>query len=321
MTRESLASQLNIQLRTLDEFAANKDSYYMPERREHKGNGRLRTINEPLRPLMKIQSALKEIFFYQVDFAEYLTGGIKRRNHIDGVRLHAKRRSVLSEDIKDFFPSVSFHIIEQIWRVFFGCPPEVANLLTELTTYRGYLPQGAPTSTYLANLVFFDNEPGMVREFAELGLKYSRHVDDMNLSAIRLLDDKTVSFVRSRIETVLNTRGCTLNVTKSRLQNRSMPCRVHGLLINAGRPTKGRKQIANIRAAINELEKRVTESSAGQEEIEILFRTGLGRVSELQQYQATKAQPMRARLNELKKVASQRWPTFLAPHFKLASHH
>ena len=282
MTLESIALALEIPLDDLKAIAANKDQFYLPERREPKGNGKFRIINEPIGSLKKLQLGLLKLFFRKVEFASYLSGGIKRKSHVNSVRRHAKSDSVLTEDIRDFFSS-----------------------------YKDRLPQGARTSTALANLVFFDSEPQMVRDFRRMGLKYSRHVDDMNVSSRRPLGDKTIAFVRSRISEILNTRGCCLNEKKHKIQDRSKPCRIHGLLINAGRPTKGRRQIANIRAAIKELESSVMLPLSNQGEFESLFRKALGRVSEIQPYQPVKARPMRIRLDRVKKVALQRWPTFM----------
>lgn len=311
-TAESVALQLDVPLESLASFATDADAFYKPERREPKGNGKFRIINEPLPPLKEIQSRIVRACFHPVEFAKHLSGGISKRSYLQSVRLHSAGKAVITEDIQDFFPSISKKTVKKIWRDFFGFPAEVAELLSGLTTCKGFLPQGAPTSTYLANLVFFDCEPEMVEKLTRLGLKYSRHVDDMNVSSGEKIDAKLQLLIRELIGSMLATRQCRLNERKRRIQDRSMPCRVHGLLVNAGRPTKGKKAIANIRAAVKELESRVTSSSADQGQVETLFRKASGRVAELNQIQPTKARPLQSRLSQVKTTASQRWPLFCA---------
>jgi len=66
---------------------------------------------------------------------------------------HLGKPMVLALDVKDFFPSVGHgHVYKMFTRL--GCSPDVARALTQLTTHRHQLPQGAPTSPVVANLVF-----------------------------------------------------------------------------------------------------------------------------------------------------------------------
>src|SRR6185436_20457188 len=66
---------------------------------------------------------------------------------------HLGKHLVVRIDIQDFFSSITDRQIYSVWADKLGNSPPVASLLTTLTTYRRHLPQGAPTSTYLANLV------------------------------------------------------------------------------------------------------------------------------------------------------------------------
>ena len=76
--------------------------------------------------------------------------------------LHVQAKTVVNLDISSFFESVSHVQVRRLWQHFFDFPPEVADLLTALTTYKGHLPRGAPASSYLGNLIFWDLEPQLV---------------------------------------------------------------------------------------------------------------------------------------------------------------
>src|SRR5690606_42051319 len=79
-----------------------------------------------------------------------------------------RSRIVINEDISGFFPSTSAEHVFNIWHELFGCSQEVSQCLTQLTTRRGELPQGAITSSFLANLVFWQDEPRSEEHTSEL---------------------------------------------------------------------------------------------------------------------------------------------------------
>jgi hypothetical protein len=63
------------------------------------------------------------------------------------------RNSVPLADMKNFFPYISHHQVFEVFRRN-DFSPDVSHILTKLTTYKEGLPQGAPTSPIIANLVF-----------------------------------------------------------------------------------------------------------------------------------------------------------------------
>ena len=71
----------------------------------------------------------------------------------------------------------------------------VAILLAKLCTRRGSLAQGAITSTYLANLALYREEPELYRKLSAIGASYTRFVDDMHASVRRRLEPATLTRV------------------------------------------------------------------------------------------------------------------------------
>ena len=100
----------------------------------------------------------------------------------DNARLHLGARCLVTIDIKNFFPSITPSQVRAVFREILNCSPTISYLLTGLTTCRGRLPQGAPTSPLLANLVLsgFDGEIRAVCE--QNGIRYSSWVDDLAFS-------------------------------------------------------------------------------------------------------------------------------------------
>jgi RNA-directed DNA polymerase len=64
-----------------------------------------------------------------------------------------------------------------------GCSPKIASILTHLTTHNFELPQGTPTSTHIANLIFLPNDFLIISYCKNNNLTYSRFVDDLVFSS------------------------------------------------------------------------------------------------------------------------------------------
>ena len=112
-----------------------------------------RTINPPKNELKEIQKRINNFLVGNLSIPEYAFGGIKRRDNVKNARYHKGQKFVFQTDLKDFFPFITNKMVNDMF-VRIGFSHDVASMLTKLTTYKGHLPQGAPTSTTIANLVF-----------------------------------------------------------------------------------------------------------------------------------------------------------------------
>ncbi|MEM6529109.1 MAG: reverse transcriptase family protein, partial [Chloroflexota bacterium] len=97
-------------------------------------------------------------------------------------------RTVITADIQDFFPSTTRYRVRQFWRnqtTYRGGPQfndAEVQLLTNLTTYRGALPQGAPTSPMLSNLINRELDVRLHKLVTQSGGRYTRYADDLVFS-------------------------------------------------------------------------------------------------------------------------------------------
>lgn len=109
------------------------------------------------------------------------TGFERGRSIVDNARPHVGRRVVVKMDVIDFFPSTDAERVERYFRRI-GWRRSVARELTRLVTFEGGLPQGAPTSPRLSNLVNHGLDAqlqGLVQAFAG---RYTRYADDITIS-------------------------------------------------------------------------------------------------------------------------------------------
>jgi hypothetical protein len=180
---------------------------------------------------------------------------IRGRNTLTNAVPHLGCAVLIKLDIKDFFPSVTREMLEPyLWRFVFQEPHALERVLDLCTTDRG-LPQGAPTSPILANLVLrrFDIA---AYQFANLtGAKYTRYADDLTFSLVE--DDpikarKIVNGVRS----MLADQGFELNEKPNKLKilRGHQAQQVCGITLNSGKPTISKKQRRQVRAARHAIE-------------------------------------------------------------------
>lgn len=141
-----------------------------------------RVINPPKEELKKIQKYINNYLVENVRMPEYAFGGIKGKDNIKNARHHKGQEYVFQTDLKDFFPRITHKMVYEMY-VRVGFSPDVASLLTKLTTYKGHLPQGAPTSTTIANLVFMPTGMALQSIAEREGLRFTTFVDDVTMSS------------------------------------------------------------------------------------------------------------------------------------------
>ncbi len=117
-----------------------------------------------------------------IPLPEYAYGGVKHKDNIRNARFHKGQKFVFQTDLKDFFPFITHKMVYEMFRRN-GFSPDVSSLLTKLTTYKGHLPQGAPTSTTIANLIFVPTGTELQAIAEREGLRFTTFVDDVTMSS------------------------------------------------------------------------------------------------------------------------------------------
>ncbi len=172
----------------------NIDSYYYMKEEPKKdrqtgkikldenGKAKMRKIF-PSKGRLKLVQKNLELYFKTFHFPPYIMGGIKKRDNVKCVNTHKGNKFHFLTDIESFFPSITSEMVRFTLEKT-GFPRYVAEYITKLFTYKGFVPQGAPTSTFMANLVFFVNADKRIKGFCEKkGLTYTRFVDDLWFSS------------------------------------------------------------------------------------------------------------------------------------------
>jgi RNA-directed DNA polymerase len=207
-----------------------------------------RMIRNPTDELKSVQRLIKDRVFGDCAFDSEVQGGVPGRSPKSNALKHVGARVLVTVDVKGFYDNVDHRIVFQTLREL-GYGTAVARLITKLTTRRGLLPQGAPTSNVIANLVLARPVDAPTRLQAEsTSTNFTRFVDDIGLSG-----DKPTALIGD-VARRLSSRGLSIHRgEKLKIRPRSVPQTITGLNINSGRPTVPRPYRDSVRAAIYRL--------------------------------------------------------------------
>lgn len=294
----ALALALGVPEATLIEVSSNASVRYRLAKPIKKPDGSIRQPFDALEPLKDIQRRIKDRLFSGVAFPDYLTGSLKGRDYRVNAKLHSDARIVVCEDIEGFFPSTSAFVVHDIWRGLFEFSEEVSELLTALTTREGSLPQGAITSSYLANLAFWRHEPDLHERFAKSGIRYSRYVDDITVSASRFLSKPELSQIIAAVYGMLRKQGYKAKRRKHEVFTSRRRMIATKLVINK-RPALSANERSQIRAAVHQLERRLACNAPSADAIAELNSVS-GRVGKLKAFHPAKGKALMERVRNLR---------------------
>lgn len=192
-----------------------------------KKDGGSRQILAPDPLLKTIQKNILRHILAGLKLSPYATAYHKGAVISDNASPHIGKSLLLKLDIRDFFGSITFPMIQQ--RVFSSryFPPAVGTMLTALCCYRDYLPQGSPASAAISNLVMKPFDEYMGNWCGERRIAYSRYCDDMTFSG-----EFEVREVKSKVKGFLGAMGFELNPAKTKVLTRHVRQTVTGIVVN-----------------------------------------------------------------------------------------
>lgn len=256
----SLARQLSISELELNYLADNASFLYSIAKDIVKpnGGGIRRTYNAKPR-LKQILKRLRVRVLEHVNLPSYVSAGRKGASYIDNAKTHLNSHSLLSEDVQKFFPSVSIAQVKRIFQYLYIMSPEVAELLSKLTTKDGYLPQGSPVSGSIANVVFFDKEPSLVKSLTDKNLKYTRYYDDIHISSPSSDISRDVGSIRSKVYGMLKSVGVEPHKSSDKCNFAHVGQRmvVHGIIVNNEDLSPNPKLISDVRAILFQIRREL----------------------------------------------------------------
>lgn len=248
-TFKELAKNLGINETLLKGYACSAHKfyreYYLPKKRK----GEKRRITSPNKILKNIQKWVLNEVLLKEHIHPMATGFAKGKSIKTNAIIHLSKKHLLSLDIKNFFPSIKRSHVIKVFRKIFQ-DEDLCIGLTRLTTYRNSLPQGAPTSPALSNIVFFNIDNKIFQICQKRNISYSRYADDLTFGANNKGDLLKIYPI---IIDILKHNGFTINTNKTKFMSAKNRMNVTGLNLNKGIAAVPRSIKRELRAKLHSL--------------------------------------------------------------------
>lgn len=192
-----------------------------------KKNGSLRTIQAPRLYLKVIQHYILDCILSTAKISDSAFGFRPGASPAGGAQIHAGCRYLWNTDIRDFFPTIKKAQVVQAFQVL-GYTLESSNWLSAICCLNEALPQGAPTSPTLSNIVFHTIDLTVEEICRSKNIQYSRYADDLSFSS----QTPIPSHFQDEIISLLRRCGFEVHPGKSRLMGPMCRREVTGLTVN-----------------------------------------------------------------------------------------
>lgn len=242
-TRDDLAELLGIKKSVLTYvlYKAKVDSFYTSFEIPKKTGG-TRQIDAPTGALKSIQQRLayalwecqKTLHAEQNIHANISHAFEKKKGIITNAQIHRNKYLVLNLDLEHFFESFHFGRVSGYFEKNkdFLLPHDVAIIVAQLTCYQGHLPQGAPSSPIITNLICQIFDMRILKIAKKYKLDYTRYADDLTFSTNdRSFAEKKKLFIEE-LEAEIVKAGFAINQKKTRMCLRDSQQMVTGLVVN-----------------------------------------------------------------------------------------
>lgn len=243
-----------------------------------KKTGGVRRISAPMPRLKELQRKLLDDVLAKLPVHEAAHGFLRGRSIVSGALPHVGHPVVINVDLENFFPTVTFPRVKGLYRSF-GYGEQVATLLALLCTepevaevtldgqrwfvHRSgrFLPQGAPTSPQLTNLLCRRLDAHLEKAAGAFGFTYTRYADDLSFShpggtdalGEALPTGEAVRKLLGRVRFLVERAGFRVHPAKTRVMRKGRRREVTGVLVH-DRPRVARERLRQFRAALHHLE-------------------------------------------------------------------
>ena len=222
-----------------------------------KKSGTDRCIHAPIKGLKSLQKVLAFILQCVYKPHNAATGFIKNKSIVENAKLHINSRYVYNIDLKDFFSSIEqgrvraclqlkpFNLnsktinIERLNIAYIIASLCCTRIEVERKNNAGewqkeicnVLPQGAPTSPIITNIVCQRLDYLLTGVANRFGLRYSRYADDITFSSMHNVYKPESDFIKE-LNRIITEQGFHIKENKTRLQKNGYRKEVTGLLVN-----------------------------------------------------------------------------------------
>jgi hypothetical protein len=234
---------------------------------------KLRNIDNPIKQLKDIQHRILKNILSRVELPAYMFGAVAGSTLTKHGEQHVPNQGtvVVTMDISSYYPNITCLHVYYVWHIVLGCPPRVASLLTELTTYDWHLPQGAPTSPTIANIFLASIYAPICLACEKAGLVITTWVDDLIFSG------KEARSVMETVRATLAVHGFKMSPQKRRIQGPHDEQKIIGIRLGRFAARVPHRKMDELRTAIY----RLAIGTVPPEEMEKYMHNLCGRIAHI----------------------------------------
>ncbi len=234
-----------------------------------KRSGGQREIKAPISSIKILQRKLNNILQQVYKHREPVHSYIYKHNVVSNARRHVNKKWVLNVDLMNFFPTISF---QRIRGMFISKPyllgEGAATVLAQLCCCDGFLPQGAPTSPIISNIICskLDSEIGRLAQ--QHKCLYTRYADDLTFSTNEAVFPESLAkkenggrvVIGDELTRVINANWFVINDNKIKLRAYDAHQEATGLTVNE-KVNVRRRYVKQIRAMLHSWERNGLEQA------------------------------------------------------------
>lgn len=228
MNTYHLSNILGIKWKDLKIIINNSDKLYYNFSISKKSGGK-RIISMPNKELLIVQKKIQEKILDNVIIHKNAFGFVKNKSIIDNAKMHLNKEMILNMDLKDFFPSIHRGRVFYIFKNICNYDNNTSYCLTKLTTYKNSIPQGAPTSPVISNIVAFMLDVRLSKIADKFNINYTRYADDITFSGNKENINKSLLKI---VNDIIEECGFKVNPKKTRFASYAGRQEVTGLIVN-----------------------------------------------------------------------------------------
>lgn len=213
-----------------------------------KKTGGTRKISAPMPRLKLVQYWIKNNILNNIQSHEAAHGFMPKKSIVSNAEPHVDSALVINMDLQDFFPTISYKRVKGYFQKI-GYSGEIATLLALLCTEsevdeidldgdtyyvsKGLrrLPQGAPTSPDISNLICFRLDKRVAGAMKDIGFCYTRYADDMTFSS-KIANDDALKKLFWRVHQIIDSEGFVVHPDKTRIMRKGSRQEVTGIVVN-----------------------------------------------------------------------------------------
>ena len=204
-----------------------------------KKSGGQRKISAPIKDLKAIQTAINLLLQAVFVPSSHATGFVVGKSIKDNAMIHVGQTCIFNTDLENFFPSITKSMVRKALHQELGAvlgDNDVINLICRLCTVPTsegieVLPQGAPTSPVLSNIVLKSLDEEMVKLAERMGCRYSRYADDITFSHSKSIRRMSPFWVKE-IRKIIERHGLTINEKKTKTYVPGIRREVTGVVVS-----------------------------------------------------------------------------------------